>query len=65
MEIIKDLKPVIRKYKFTHWNCCEFTAIEDEFKWVAGQYNETTASVICPKCGEQFYDDPKLIGYKK
>ena len=31
MEIIKDLKPVIRKYKFTHWNCCEFTAIEDEF----------------------------------
>ena len=65
MEIIKDLNPGIRKYRFTHWNCCEFTAFEDEFKWVVGKYNETTASVVCPKCKEQFYDDPKLIGYKK
>ena len=65
MEIIKDLNPGIGKYKFIHWNCCEFTAFENEFKWVIGQYNETTASVVCPKCGEQFYDDPILIGYKK
>ena len=49
MEIIKDLNPGIRKYRFTHWNCCEFTAFENEFKWVVGQYNETTASVICLK----------------
>ena len=88
MEIIKDLNPGIGKYKFTHWNCCEFTAFENEFKWVVGKYNETTASVVCkdddgnelgatyssgfdlpdkvcPKCGEQFYDDPILIDYKK
>ena len=32
MEIIKDLNPGIGKYKFTHWNCCEFTALENEFK---------------------------------
>lgn len=54
MEIIKDLNPGIGKYRFTHWNCCEFT----------GQYNETTASVVCPKCKEQFYYDPKFVGYK-
>ena len=65
MEIIKDLNPGIGKYKFTHWNCCEFTAFENEFKWDVGKYNETTASVVCPKCGEQFYDDPILIDYKK
>ena len=28
MEIIKDLNPGIGKYKFIHWNCCEFTAFE-------------------------------------
>ena len=28
MEIIKDLNPGIGKYKFTHYNCCEFTAFE-------------------------------------
>lgn len=55
MEIIKDLNPGIKKYRFTHYNCYEFT----------GQYNETTASVVCPKCKELFYDDPILIDYKK
>ena len=64
MEIIKDLNPGIRKYKFTHYNCCEFTAFENEFRWIFEQYRETTASVICPKCKEQFYYDPKFIGYK-
>lgn len=61
MEIIKNLNPGIRKYKFTHYGCCEFTALSNEFKWVTGQYNETTASVICPKCGKQFYYDPEEI----
>lgn len=60
MEIIKDLNPEIRKYKFIHWGCCEFTALENEFKFVEGQYNETTASVVCPKCGKQFYQDPQI-----
>ena len=65
MEIIKDLNPGIRKFRFTHYNCCEFTAFENGFNWVVGQYNETVASVICPKCREQFYDNPILIDYKK
>ena len=65
MEIIKDLNPGIRKFRFTHYNCCEFTAFENEFNWVVGQYNETVASVVCPKCREQFYYDPIFIGYKK
>ena len=60
MEIIKDLNPEIRKYKFIHWGCCEFTALENEFKFVEGQYNEITASVVCPKCGKQFYQDPQI-----
>ena len=64
MEIIKDLNPGFRKYRFTHYNCCEFTAFENKFRWIFEQHRETTASVICPKCKEQFYDDPKLIGYK-
>ena len=64
MEIIKDLNPGIKKYRFTHYNCCEFTAFENEFRWIFEQYRETTASVICPKCKEQFYYDPKFIGYK-
>lgn len=64
MEIIKDLNPGIRKFRFTHYNCCEFTAFENEFRWITGQYNETVASVFCPKCKEQFYYDPKFIGYK-
>ena len=46
MEIIKDLKPVLRKYKFTHWNCCEFTAIEDEFKWVVGKYKVSLSKFL-------------------
>ena len=64
MEIIKDLNPGFRKYRFTHYNCCEFTAFENEFRWIFEQYRETTASVICPKCKEQFYYDPKFVGYK-
>lgn len=61
MEIIKNLDPGIRKYRFTHYDCCEFTAHSNEFKWVTGQYNETTASVICPKCGKKFYYHPEEI----
>ena len=61
MEIIKNLDPGIRKYRFTHYDCCEFTALPNEFKWITGQYNETTASVICPKCGKQFYYHPEEI----
>lgn len=64
MEIIKDLNPGFRKYRFTHYNCCEFTAFENEFRWIFEQYRETTASVICPKCKEHFYYDPKFVGYK-
>lgn len=65
MEIIKDLNPGTKKYKFIHRCCCEFTAFANEFKWTAGQYNETTASVVCPKCGKQFYYDPEVIECKK
>lgn len=61
MEIIKNLDPGIRKYIFIHYGCCEFTVHSNEFKWVTGQYNETVASVICPKCGKQFYPDPEEI----
>ena len=64
MEIIKDLNPGIKKYRFTHYNCCEFTAFENEFRWIEEQYRETTASVFCPKCKEHFFYDPKFIGYK-
>ena len=60
MEIIKDLNSGTRKYKFIHWGCCEFIAIENEFKWTAGQYNKTNASVVCPKCGKQFYQIPQI-----
>jgi len=61
MEIIKDLRPCNKKYKFIHYGCCEFIANGDEFKWTTGRYNETVASVVCPQCGQQFYDDPKEI----
>ena len=61
MEIIKDLRPCNKKYKFIHANCCEFIANGDEFSWTSGQYNEKVASVVCPQCGKQFYYDPKVI----
>jgi len=61
MEIIKDLRPVAKKYKFIHYSCCEFIANSNEFKWTTGQGNETTARVVCPQCGETFYYDPKVI----
>lgn len=61
MEIIKDLRPCNKKYKFIHANCCEFIANSDEFTWTCGQYNENTASVVCPQCGKQFYYDPEVI----
>jgi hypothetical protein len=65
MEIIKNLRPCNKKYKFIHANCCEFIANSDEFTWTCGQYNENTASVVCPQCGKQFYYDPEVIEYKK
>ena len=61
MEIIKDLRPCNKRYKFIHANCCEFIANGDEFSWTSGQYNETVASVVCPQCGKQFYYNPKVI----
>jgi hypothetical protein len=61
MEIIKDLRPCNKKYKFIHTNCCEFIANGDEFTWTCGRYNETVAKVVCPQCGKQFYDDPEEI----
>jgi hypothetical protein len=65
MEIIKDLRPCNKKYKFIHNNCCEFIANGDEFTWTCGRYNETVAKVVCPQCGKQFYYDPEVIEYKK
>ena len=62
MEIIEDLTQKNRRYRFTHIGCCIFVADESEFKWTTGQYNETVADVICPKCGHQFYDEPKEVG---
>ena len=61
MKIIKDLSPKTKTYKFIHYGCCEFLANENEFKWKVGQYNETVADIICPKCGKQFYGDPELV----
>lgn len=61
MEIIKDLTPKNRRFRFTHYNCCVFDALESEFKWKTVQYNEQLADVICPKCGKQFYDNPQEI----
>ena len=61
MEIIKDLRPCNKKYKFIHTNCCEFIANGDEFTWTCGRYNETVAKVVCPQCGKQFYDTPEEI----
>jgi hypothetical protein len=61
MEIIKDLRPKNRKYKFIHPGCCEFIANGDEFRWTTGQYNERVADVICPQCGKQFYDIPEEL----
>ena len=62
MKIIKDISPATKTYRFTHRGCCIFEARGDEFNWTTGQYNETVANVICPKCGRQFYADPELIG---
>ena len=61
MEIIKDLRPCNKLYKFIHPNCCEFIANGDEFKWTTIQYNERAADVICPQCGKQFYANPEEI----
>lgn len=61
MEIIKDLRPCNKKYKFIHLGCCEFIAESHEFTWTCGQNNENVASVICPQCGRQFYYDPEVI----
>ena len=61
-KIIRDIRPKTRFYKFTHPNCCEFVASGDEFEWTHNCYNEKMASVICPLCGKQFYqDDPELV----
>ena len=64
MEIIKDLRPCNKKYKFIHANCCEFIANGDEFSWTTIQYNERAADVICPQCGKQFYANPEEITIK-
>ena len=64
MEIIKDLRPSTKKYKFIHYDCCEFIANGDEFSWTSGQYNETVASVVCPQCGKRFYANPEEITVK-
>ena len=61
MKIVKDLRPCTKRYRFIHSNCCEFIANGDEFSWTSGQYNETVASVVCPQCGKQFYDNPEEI----
>lgn len=64
MEIIKNLDPGIRKYRFTHYDCCEFTALPNEFKWVTGQYNETTASVFVQSAGSNSIMIPKRLNLK-
>lgn len=61
MKIIKDLSPKTKRYKFIHYNCCEFLANGDEFRWTTNNYNERLADIICPKCGKQFYGDPEEI----
>ena len=55
MQIIKDLCPKEKTYRFLHYGCCEFLAKDGEFKWITGKYNEPVADIICPKCGKQFY----------
>lgn len=62
MKITKDLSP--KKYKFIHYNCCEFEAEESEFKWITGQSN-VFANIICPKCKERFSTNPERIYERK
>ena len=58
MEIIKDLRPNNKRYKFIHPTCCEFIANGDEFSWTTIQCNERAADIVCPQCGERFYAMP-------